>query len=35
MHVTKSLYLSIGRSYFFNFECERWSPQFVLQVTGQ
>lgn len=35
MRVTKSLYLSIGRSYFFNFEGQRWSPQFVLQVTGQ
>lgn len=35
MRVTKALYLSIGRSYFFNFEGQRWSPQFVLQVTGQ
>jgi hypothetical protein len=35
MRVTKSLYLSIGRSYFFNFQGQRWSPQFVLQVTGQ
>jgi len=35
MRVTKSLYLSVSRSYFFNFEGQRWSPQFVLQVTGQ
>ncbi|HYK54193.1 MAG TPA: hypothetical protein VEV38_11735, partial [Candidatus Eremiobacteraceae bacterium] len=35
MRVTKALYLSIGRSYYFNFKGQRWSPQFVLQVTGQ
>ena len=35
MRVTKSLYLSIGRSYFFNFNGQGWSPRFVLQVTGQ
>jgi hypothetical protein len=35
MQVTKALYLSLGRSYYFNFEGQRWSPQFVLQVTGQ
>ena len=33
--VTRSLYLSIGRTYSFNFEGERWSPQFVVQVSGQ
>ncbi|HET9342469.1 MAG TPA: hypothetical protein VFO25_06120 [Candidatus Eremiobacteraceae bacterium] len=35
MRLTKSLYVSVARSYFFNFEGQRWSPQFVLQVTGQ
>jgi len=33
--LTKSTFISIGRSYFFNFDGQRWSPQFVLQVTGQ
>ena len=33
--VTRSLFLSVGRSYSFNFEGERWSPQFVIQVSGQ
>lgn len=33
--VTNALYLSVGRSYFFDFEGQRWSPQFVIQVTGQ
>lgn len=33
--LTKSIFVSIGRSYYFNFEGQRWSPQFVLQVTGQ
>jgi hypothetical protein len=33
--LTKSTFVSLGRTYFFNFEGQRWSPQFVLQVTGQ
>lgn len=33
--VTSSLFLSVGRSYSFNFKGERWSPQFVIQVTGE
>jgi len=33
--LTKSIFVSVGRTYYFNFEGQRWSPQFVLQVTGQ
>ncbi len=35
MRLTKALYASVGRSYAFGFQGQRWSPQFTLQVTGQ
>lgn len=33
--VSKSLYLGLARSYSFGFNGLRWSPQFVIQLTGQ
>jgi len=34
-NVTRSLYVTIGRSYFFNWIGQGWSPRFSLQVSGQ
>ena len=31
--VTRTLYLTVGRSYFFNWAGEGWSPQFSFQVS--
>jgi hypothetical protein len=34
-NVTRSLYVTVGRSYFFNWFGQGWSPRFSLQVSGQ
>jgi len=35
MRISKTLFLDIGRSYYFNWANQRWSPTFALQVSGQ
>lgn len=30
-----SLYIALGRTYYFNWQGQRWSPRFSLQVSGQ
>ena len=33
--ISRSLFITLTRTYSFNYQGQRWSPQFVLQVTGQ
>lgn len=33
--ISKTLFLDIGRAYYFNWGNQRWSPAFALQVSGQ
>jgi len=35
MRISRTLFLDIGRSYYFNWANQRWSPTFTLQVSGQ
>jgi hypothetical protein len=34
-NVTRSIYVTLGRSYYFNWFGQSWSPRFTLQVSGQ
>jgi hypothetical protein len=34
-NVTRSLFVTIGRVYYFNYLGQRWSPKFSIQVSGQ
>jgi hypothetical protein len=33
--LTKTLFVDVGRSYFFNWQNQGWSPQFTFQVSSQ
>ncbi|MDQ6767514.1 MAG: hypothetical protein M3Z41_06855 [Candidatus Eremiobacteraeota bacterium] len=35
MRISKTLFLDVGRAYYFNWGNQRWSPTFALQVSAQ